>query len=233
MDYLVLKVKTQTSTFRIPEFQNFHKSFFLPPPTTLMGFAGAALRFTPRDAQAFFLENRISLGIYGESAGSAHDLWKINTFDGKGSVIKREILFFNTFYVLYAAPEQRIIAKLEQAFHYPGFAMTLGASDSLAKIKIIPQWSSVQQNEVEHCLLEGDIIKEVMDNIDNGSQFSIYSSSDPMVYDLPVKFHYEGDFGPRKVTARKQYSFVGPKMVLNVKKSGILVEDHFVPLVNI
>ncbi|NJN33797.1 MAG: CRISPR-associated protein Cas5 [Saprospiraceae bacterium] len=54
MNCCLIQVQSQTATFRNPEFQNFHKSFALPPPTTIVGLAGAALGFDAKAAQDFF-----------------------------------------------------------------------------------------------------------------------------------------------------------------------------------
>jgi len=48
MEYFVLEIITNTATFRNPDFQNFHKTLNLPPPPTLIGFAGAALGLSPK-----------------------------------------------------------------------------------------------------------------------------------------------------------------------------------------
>ena len=50
----IIEIATQSSTFKNPDFQNYHKSFFLPPPTTLVGFAGAAIGLSPKKSQEFF-----------------------------------------------------------------------------------------------------------------------------------------------------------------------------------
>jgi len=232
MHYLVLKVWTQSASFRIPEFQNFHKSFLLPPPTTMIGFAGAALGFSAKKAQEFFHLNNIKLGISGKSEGMAKDLWKYNDFKN-GSVIKREIYFNNKYLVFFSSEEMTVINELKNKFENPIYALTLGNSDALAKVKIINSFVEGKSFDVENCLLENDVINEVMDNIDNGLNFSIYSTSDPILYDLPTEFYYESDYGVRKVIKRKKYSFITKKMKLNIAKKGIFVDDKFIPMISI
>ncbi len=232
MNYLTIKVLTQTASFRIPEFQNFHKSFVLPPPTTIIGFAGAALGLSAKQAQEFFEKNAIDMGVYGRSQGVAKDLWKYNDFKA-GSVIKREIFFLNEFIIAFGANKTWIIEQLRNAFENPVYALTFGTSDSLAKISFINSYKETKSDELEHCLIKGDIISEVMENIQNGLEFSIYSTSDPIVYDLPIAFHYESDFGVRKVIDREQFSFIGRKMKLNVKKHGIAVDGKFIPVLQL
>lgn len=229
----VLEIHTQSSTFRNPEFENFHKTFMLPPPTTIIGIAGAALNLSPKASQDYFDIRNIFLGVSGTSEGYAKDLWKYNTFDGKGSIIKKEILFFNKFFIAFASEQEDTIDELEKAFENPGYALTLGNSDSLAKIKIHKNAEKEKAKEIENALLEGDILKEVIENTDNGLVFSIYNSSEPFIYNLPTKFFYESDYGKRKVITRKTFSFIGKKMILNVEKEGLKVANQFIPLFNL
>ena len=236
MNYLILKVWTQTSSFRNPDFQNFHKSYLLPPPTALIGFAGAALGFSPKKTQDFFDNNEIKLGIYGKSDGFASDLWKYNSFkdkEVKKGIITREMHFINHYILVYASESQELVKQLENAFCHPEYALTLGTSDSLAKIKLLDSCLETESYEVENCLIEGNIISEVLLNIDKNISFTIYSTNEPLVYDLPTKFAYESDFGVRRITARKTFSFVQKKMKLNIPISGIEVEEKFIPIFSI
>lgn len=230
MQALIIQVATQTATFRIPEFQNFHKSFPLPPPTTLVGFAGAALGLSPKAAQEFFEGAGFLLGVYGTSAGKTVDLWKYNDFKN-GSVIHREIYYGNRFTLAFASENAEKIEHLNEAFAFPEYALTLGSSDSLAKIMSRTMTTEFHDhNALEHCIVQGNIVKEVMQNSRNGLDFSIYSTAEPISYDVPVQFHYEGDYAVRRVIKRQELSFIGRAMKLNVMKRGVWSNDIFVPL---
>jgi CRISPR-associated protein Cas5t len=230
MKYCVVKLRSQTATFRNPEFFNYHKSFLIPPPTTLIGIAGAALGLSPKQAQAYFDEERFELGAYSVTQGVANDLWKYNDF-ASGSVIQREIMFQNRFVIIYGSENSDKIFALEKAFTNPTYCLTMGSSDSLAKVEQVytTTETSISQR-VSHCLLEGNVVDEVINNALNGLEFSIYSTSDPVAYHLPVQFSYTKDYGMRRVTKRKEFSFIGEEMLLNVEKKGIAVDDVFVPL---
>ncbi|UCH93761.1 MAG: CRISPR-associated protein Cas5 [Candidatus Aminicenantes bacterium] len=233
MEYVAIEVNTQTATFRIPEFQNFHKSFTLPPPTTLMGLAGAALGLSPGKTQEFFDASIFELGVTGVSKGRTRDLWKYRKLKSGGyfsDIITREVLFFNTFYICYGSDDKNSISSLRSAFRYPVFATTLGSSDSLAKVTILEDIELSESNQVTSCLLAGNIIKEVLENSDNNCEFSIYSSREPICYDLPVRFRYASDYGIRSVVKRGEFSFIGKPMKLNVFKKGIKFKDVFIPL---
>ena len=73
MQYSVTHIRTQTATFLNPEFQNYHKSFLLPPPTTIVGLAGAALGLSPKAAQEFFDNKGFEMGIAGKTNGKANE----------------------------------------------------------------------------------------------------------------------------------------------------------------
>jgi len=232
MKFCVVEIKTQTATFRNPEFQNFHKSLLLPPPTTMVGFAGAAMGLSPKASQEFFNQEAFKIGVFGKSQGIAKDLWKYNDFKN-GSVILKEILFINEFILVYGTENKEIINTLQTAFYNPTYALTLGNSDSLAKIiKISLISETTESYHLGHCLVEGNIIQDVKDNYDNGLDFSIYTSSEPIAYDLPTKFAYQSEYGIRNVIERKTLSFIGETMKLNHPKPGILYQNKFIPIFN-
>lgn len=230
MEYCVVKLRSQTATFRNPEFFNYHKSFLVPPPTTLIGIAGAALGLSPKQAQAYFDQDIFEMGAYALTQGIANDLWKYNDFSA-GSIIQREIMFQNQFVIIYGSESQTKVLELEQAFNNPRYCLTMGSSDSLAKVEQVYTTTEISNSHtVSHCLLEGNVVDEVINNAQNGLEFSIYSTSDPIAYQLPVQFNYTKDYGMRKVHKRKEFSFIGEEMLLNVEKKGIAVDNVFVPL---
>lgn len=236
MSYLVVELRTVTATFRNPEFQNFHKTLHLPPPATLVGLAGAALGKSPKAAQEWFEKHDWQLGIAGTSEGYAKDLWKYNNRWDKengweSSVLLREILFDNHFLAVFGCPSELKVQELHQAFWQPKYALTLGASDSLAKvvsIEIIEQTN--ESRDFENCLVPGNVLSEIRENMINGMDFSIYTTSEPIAYDLPTRFQYESDYGVRRVTHRQTVSFIGHPMQLNFSLAGIQVRNQFVPV---
>lgn len=233
MKFCVVSIKTQTSTFRNPEFQNFHKTYELPPPTTIIGFAGAALGLSPRATQAYFDKDNLWIGTYGTSQGLAKDLWKYRTFDTKNpsSILKKEILFNNHFIIVYGSDNYNKVNEIQEAFLNPTYALSLGNNDSLAKIiscEVLAE--TCKSRDIENCLVAGNIIGEVLDNIKNGLDFSMFSTSEPITFDLPTRFKYETDYGLRKIISRQEISIVGEKFRLNVEKEGISYEGRFIPI---
>lgn len=230
MKYCIVELKTLTATFRNPEFQNYHKTLPLPPPTTLVGVAGAAMGKSPEEAQRFFENSAFQMGSYCKNAGMTTDLWKYNDFSER-SIIMKEVLFQNKVILIYGSEDLSKVDLLMKSFENPVYGLTLGNSDSLAKVvAIIEELNTIESDNVSYCLIEGNIVEEVLTNASNGLDFSIYSTSDPVVVDLPTRFTYTDSYGMRSVCQRKQFSLITKEMKLNIRKKGILYNEIFVPL---
>lgn len=235
MKAFCIEIITQTASFRNPEFQNFHKTLELPPPTTIIGMAGAALGLSPKAAQAFFDKTPFQIGIYGQHQGRTIDTWKYIKHKAANkkvhSIVKREILFNNTFFIAFAAKHETKLNQLRKAFEQPTYALTMGNSDSLAFIKKIENNLPIKKhNKLKNCIAKGDIIGEVIQNASNELTFSIYQSSEPITYDLPTRFNYNSDYGERTVTSIATFSFVNKEMTLNFQIEGVTLKDIFIPL---
>ena len=242
MHSFCIEIITQTASFRNPEFQNFHKTLDLPPPTTVIGLAGAALGLSPKMAQSFFDKTPFQVGIAGSSKGRTSDTWKYNKRTSAmhlydplldGSVIQRELLIRNQFLIAFCSESKEKIEQLKSAFSNPVFALTMGNSDSLAMIKTVSIDEGIQKTKsdtLKNCLIEGDIVGEVIRNASNNLQFSIYQTSEPITYDLPTRFEYSSDYGKRIVSDTGTFSFVSEEMKLNFETEGIVFQKTFIPL---
>ena len=241
MEFFVLEIITNTATFRNPEFQNFHKTLPLPPPTTIVGLAGAAMGLSPKSAQDFFVNNSFKYGVFGKSVGKAKDTWKYqkplkgrelyNYRPEYGSVITKEILFGNRFFIVFGSDNANAVEKLISSFENPRYALTMGNSDSLAFIKNINKIESLTESKtIRNCIVEGNVVDEVLSNPNKDLVFSIYQTAEPIAYDLPVRFNYESDYGKRTVSEIKTFSFVTAEMVLNFNIEGIYYNDLFIPI---
>ncbi len=243
MKNFAVEILSQTASFRNPDFQNFHKSLDLPPPTTVIGLAGAALGVSPLQAQEFFEENEFKIGIHGFFSGKCSDTWKYNKRtkemwlyrpDKDGSIIQKEFLIHSCFVIAFSSDKNETLAKLFNAFHNPIYALTMGNSDSLAFIKKIgSDLDEAKSLEVENCIIDGDVIENVMSLSSENMEFSIYHTSEPIAYDLPTRFQYASNYGKRSVSKVATYSFVGKKMRLNYEIEGLLYRDIFIPLIKI
>jgi len=240
MESFCVEIFTQTASFRNPEFQNFHKSLDLPPPTTIIGLAGAAMGMSPRMVQDFFDETPFKLGVMGYHEGRANDTWKYNRrttnmhlYDSliDGSIIQRELLIHNRFVLSFSSENKDALTALQNAFQNPVFALTMGNSDSLAKVKKVDNNVVFKrQSKLKYCLAAGDVVGEVIRNATENLSFSIYQTTEPITYDLPTRFNYKSDYGKRTVSNIATFSLISHEMQLNYDVDGILYEDSFIPI---
>lgn len=242
MKYFVLDIITKTATFRNPEFQNFHKTLNLPPSTTIIGFAGAAMGLSPKASQDFFDAYIFNFGVYGTSQGKAKDTWKYaNKINGAelhnyhpdyfGSIIAKEILFENKFSICFGTDNFDAYQQLFSAFQNPRFVLTLGNSDSLAFVKSISEIENTEKyNILCNCLIEGNVLENVFNQMDKNIEFSVYENAEPINYDLPTRFEYKEDYGSRTVSELRTFSFIGAKMKLNYDVLGVRHDNVFIPL---
>ncbi len=208
--YCAVALRAQTASFRNPDFQNFQKTFPLPPPTTLMGLAGSALGLNPRAAQDFFVQGSFRAGVRGAGRGQARDLWKYRTLPGR-SVITRELLVDTWFQVVLGSPDHAAVRQLAAALENPAQALTLGQSDSLAKVlRVELLTEETQSTSCSNALVEGDVLADVLAQAQWGKSFSLtVRDADPLAYQLPTRFQYKSDYGVRTVVQRRLFSFVG------------------------
>ena len=242
MEFLIIELLTNTASFRNPEFQNFHKTLPLPPPTTLIGLTGAAMGKSPKAAQEFFETNEFFFGVYGFSNGKAKDTWKYTNKvkgtklynyhpDYGGSVITKEILFFSTFVVCFGSNDADAINQLHTAFQNPKFTLTAGNSDSLAFIKKVYRTESTcKKRTFSNCMIEGDVIDNVLGNPNKSLEFSIYQTAEPVVYDLPTRFNYSEDYGVRFVSNVSTFSIITKEMKLNYDVECVEYGDITIPI---
>ena len=237
MKYCIVHIKTQTASFRNPEFQNFHKSFVLPPPTTVIGLAGAALGLSPKKAQDFFDGKGFEMGIGGTSNGKAKDLWKYRTLipEKPTSVLIREFLFDNNFYFAFGNEDERLVNQLKDAFDTPKYALTLGNSDSIAKVvKAFVTDLTNEEKDLKHCLLAGKAIEQTLQKLSAGEAIDIFIEyKENMIYDLPTRFEYESEYGVRRVVKRDAFTFVGSRILLAEKQRGVIISNQFLPVFSI
>ncbi len=139
MKVLELGVRGLVSSFRRPMDHNYQKTFPLPPPTTLLGLAGAALGLSPEEMWGDRSKIRYlkSTALADRMPGIAKDLWKIMKIKGgkieTRSIYTRELLFFPAYTVLYTG-EPTLLDELKEAFDDPVYALSIGREDELIVI---------------------------------------------------------------------------------------------------
>jgi CRISPR-associated protein Cas5 subtype I-B len=138
MSALRIKCYSISSGFRSPLSHAIHDSLPLPPPTTIVGMVGAALGISRSDMSNFYQSMKVA--VIGTHEAVFQDLTHIIKFASGGkvkepvSLLTRENLFKNNFYIWIIPDKVEIIDKLRLAFSDPKYALSLGRDDEIIRI---------------------------------------------------------------------------------------------------
>lgn len=231
----IVKGFSVTASFRIPESHTFQQTLPLPPLTTLTGLMGAALGLNFEKAMTFRSKNNILFGIIGLSRGEMKDLWKYNKIKS-GETLKdvliREYLTDFSLTISIASENQTVLSEVRSAFCNPKYALTLGNSDDLLKIKSIGTILKAE-NELcsifENTVLSGDQTLDYESAIDLKAMPITYRVRAPQVFLLPTAFNFNGE--ERRIRERKQFTFVGSPIKLKSPIPAFRVQDFIFALI--
>ncbi len=152
MEGLAVTLSAPVASFRRPLDLNFQRTLLLPPPTTCLGLAGAALGLSEKELWAPsspLAEVKVSVllepsPVTGADPAIARDLWKVLKIKNKKitdrSPYFRELLFFPRYTLLFGG-EPQIIERLREAFLNPAYPLSLGREDELAAIETLEKAS--------------------------------------------------------------------------------------------
>lgn len=133
---LCVTVRALAASFRRPLDHNYQRTLSMPPPTTLLGIAGAALGLSDRElwAEDSPLQSAKVAVWMDSEPGRARDMWTVLKIkSGKiaeRSPYFREMLFFARYTLLYGGDEA-LLERLDQAFRDPVYPLSLGREDEL------------------------------------------------------------------------------------------------------
>ncbi|MEK0336459.1 MAG: CRISPR-associated protein Cas5 [Nitrosopumilus sp.] len=233
---LVIEAVSQTASFRIPEFHNYHKTLPLPPATTVVGLVGAVLGLSYQDAQQFFSDNFIKIGIYGKSGGFFKDIWKaLSSKAGTRDTIIRKEYHFQNQYVFVFISDEYTIYSLQKAFRNPVYPTVIGSSDSLLKIinvDLLKDFVIVDTHRVQNCILLGDQTNHVkidLDDLEYGKTYRYTRLNAPQVYNLPNAFVFE-KYGVRKIKEKKEVTFIGMPVKSELAIPSLKYTDKVIPV---
>lgn len=140
MELLALTVSAPVASFRRPLDLNYQRTLPLPPPTTLIGLAGAALGLSDRDLWKSPLATlKVSVlsqpsSRTGGAPGQAQDMWTVlkikNNRIAERSPYFRELLFYPRYTLLFGGPRD-LLESLKEAFLDPVYPLSLGREDEL------------------------------------------------------------------------------------------------------
>lgn len=199
MKVLSLKVRAPQVSFRHPLDLNYQRTLPLPPPTTMIGLAGAALgiadfqiwnddRWRPlRDIKVAALLDRLP--------GKAKDMLTVLKIKGgrieQRSPYFRELLF-NVEYTLIYAGDDNLIKKLIVSFNDPVYPLSLGREDELIEIISIEYVELIEGEPVfRGTAIPGDIREMEIELPAFRDGRAPIKLEPPIVENVPLKFKVE------------------------------------------
>ncbi len=192
---VAVRVRAPVVSFRRPLDHNYQRTLPMPPPTTLLGIAGAALGLSDRELWASDSPVRgLKISVWmEEEPGRARDMWTVLKIkSGKiaeRSPYFRELLFFTRYTLVYGGDEE-MLRRLEAAFRDPAYPLSLGREDELALVeKVTLGRASEGVPRFRGTVITGDIrqMPGVRPILREGAVFE-----PPMVEMLPLGFAMDG-----------------------------------------
>ncbi len=206
---VAVRVRAPVASFRRPLDHNYQRTLPLPPPTTLLGIAGAALGLSDRElwaADSPLLGLAVSAWME-EEPGRARDMWTVlkvkNAKIEARSPYLRELLFFTRYTLLYGCTPDSdpgpaeggtgargtLLAELEGAFRDPAYPLSLGREDELLLVEDVRlEEASSGEPRFRGTALPGDVrrMPGLRPILEPGA-----SSEPPAVETLPLAFRVD------------------------------------------
>lgn len=188
---LAVRVRAPVASFRRPLDHNYQRTLPMPPPTTLLGIAGAALGLSDQKLWAPDSPIRgLKVSVWMEAEpGRARDLWTVlkikNARIEARSPYFRELLFFARYALLYGG-ERTLLKELERAFQEPVYPLSLGREDELALVdEIVLAEAKPGEPRFRGTMVPGDVrqMPGLRPILHPGAVFE-----PPVVEVLPMKF---------------------------------------------
>lgn len=188
---LIVQVRAPVASFRRPLDHNYQRTLPMPPPTTLVGIAGAALGLSDRELWAPGSPlHRLKVSVWmEEEPGRARDMWTVlkikNARIEARSPYFRELLFFTCCTLLYSGDEA-LLQELERAFRDPAYPLSLGREDELMLVEdVLLTEAQSGEPRFRGTIVPGDIrrMPDLRPILHAGAVFE-----PPMVETLPLTF---------------------------------------------
>jgi CRISPR-associated protein Cas5t len=207
---VAVQVRAPVASFRRPLDHNYQRTLPMPPPTTLLSIAGAALGLSDRELWAPESPVRtLKVSVWmEEEPGRARDMWTVLKIkSGKiaeRSPYFRELLFFARYTLVYGGDEG-LLYELEAACRDPVYPLSLGREDELALVeKVTLDEASAGEPHFRGTIVPGDIrqMPGVRPILREGAVFE-----PPVVEMLPLSFTVDAK-GIRHPERPEPFSFL-------------------------
>lgn len=225
-----LHVRGLLNSFRDPNTHKIHRTFPLPPRTTLIGLAGAALGLSEDIIWQECSNLQVSVvDISKESdiggVGKAEDLIRYKKYkDSKieKSIFVRELLYKPEYLIYYASNDENIIDNLYKSLLNPAYVLSLGRDDEIISIKSVEKIDirAVDSGEFEETILPFNPRDEGFEiDINNQKYFEPYSLAT-----LPSTFIVKNNV--RKPSDFKRYTFL-KNLKIHLSKQGGFTDGRY------
>jgi len=151
MEAIKAKVRGAFVSFKWEKDQRYHRTYELPPKTTLFGFIGAALGLKEEEVYHDWewgnsrlpLSNRVRVAVLLDNIkGRIKDTWTtIKNVPAKGRIERRPITreqLFQPSYTIYIQSEDfALLKQIKNRLEAPAFPLSLGRDDELVRIESV------------------------------------------------------------------------------------------------
>jgi len=209
-----LLVKGNFNSFRIASGIKYHRTYHVPPKTTLIGLLGAAMGLEDVNLAPLF-GSVTTNAILSKFNGTASDLWLITKLKAsvkpESSPIIREMLFEPEYAIYYSTTDSSHIQldDIINAFYDPEYALSLGRSDEMIELKEIRK---VTLQPISNGYFKNTILpfnyKDFFDSYENVPMLQGQSFSLPNVVNIPISFKIENSVRVRNPLKYLQITLV-------------------------
>lgn len=236
MKGIIVSLYAMTASFRDPNTHLYQESILVPPPSTIVGIAGAALGLSFKDALAYFKDCRVSVGCILKNQGKGKDLWNYSKIKSKEvikAILLREFLCDIDAYIFFGCDDIKRIDELYNAFICPRYALTLGNSDELVKIKNVEKCDNISSSEhveIRSTWIDGNYINNFELDWEKVKALPIkLTIKPPVVKNLPIDFSFN-EKDERIATEFRKFTFLGEFHILKKPVTVYNFKDSKVPL---
>jgi len=215
---VIIDFSAPMACFRIPLHHNFHRSFLLPPPTTVIGMLGAAMGLDEAGLDAWLRAARPRLGIGGKHNGGGNELMTIRKVGSGGkikpgefsTILLRELrvdLVCRMVAQCATLEQDRSLCEAVNAPHYP---LSAGPADFLAQMRAqeVEDLSLQPTDRLHHCLAPGSLWGKAKVEAEALKNISLLETvAGPNSWNLPLAWQI-GKKGERLPAAFAPFTFL-------------------------
>jgi CRISPR-associated protein Cas5t len=148
MKFIRFEVEGILNSFRIPFFRTYHKTFFAPPKSTVIGMLCNISLKSQKDFFEILNKELIGVSIVINSiSGKTKELWSYKTLKKVNmgrSVVRRDKLFLPTYTIYLQIQDDMLFNDTLESLTNPKNIPSLGLDDELIRIKNV----TILDNEI-------------------------------------------------------------------------------------